>query len=154
MTPKNESVKIYCDLERKCGCDSNGSGGAWMRVAHLDITNPEDHCPEGLRMIESPKRSCRRSYQAFQTSIMPYSTFGYNYSRVCGCIIAYQYGITEGLARINNPNNRNRAWSIDQRSLDGIILTHGQPGYRKHIWSFVAASSENNNGFSSCSCII
>ena len=84
---------------------------------------------------------------------MPYSTFGYKYSRVCGRIIAYQYGVTEGLAPINNPNNRNRAWSIDQRSLDGIILTHGQPGYRKHIWSFVAASSENSNGLSSCSCI-
>ena len=153
MTPSGEIVKVYCDLERKCGCNSNDGEEAWLRVAHLDMTDPEERCPEGLRMIESPKRSCRRSYQAFQTSIVPYRTYGYNYSHVCGRIIAYQYGITEGLAPVNNANNRNRNWRIEERLLDGIVVTSGQPGSRKHIWSFVAASRENANGISSCSCI-
>ena len=152
MTPSGEIVKMYCDLERKCGCNSNDGEEAWLRVAHLDMTDPDEHCPEGLRMIESPKRSCRRSYQAFQTSIVPYRTYGYNYSHVCGRIIAYQYGITEGLAFINRQNNRNRSWRIDERLLDGIVVTHGKPGSRKHIWSFVAASSESSNGANSCSC--
>ena len=152
-TPNEETVKIYCDLERKCGCNSSDDQAAWMRIAFLDMTDPETQCPEGLRMIKTPKRSCRRSYQAFQTSIVPYHTYGFNYSHVCGRIIAYQYGITEGLAPVNNRNNINRTWSIDQRSLDGIVVTHGQPGFRKHIWSFVAASSENSNGISSCPCI-
>lgn len=152
-TPNKEVVQVYCDLERKCGCDSSDTQQPWMRVAYLDMTDLKESCPEGLRMIKSPKRSCRRSYQAFQTSIIPYRTYGYNYSHVCGRIIAYQYGITEGLAPINNNANSNRVWSIEQRSFDGIVVTHGQPGSREHIWSFVAASHENSNGISSCSCI-
>ena len=106
-------------------------------------------------MIKTPKRSCRRSYQAFQTSIVPYRTYGYNYSHVCGRIIAYQYGTTEGLNPVNFRGNinSNRTWSIDQRSLDGIVVTHGQPGFRKHIWSFVAASHEDANNINSCSCM-
>ena len=151
-TPSKETVRIYCDLERKCGC-GNDTQEAWMRVAYLDMTDPNESCPDGLRMIKTPKRSCRRSYQAFQTSIVPYRTYGYNYSHVCGRIIAYQYGITEGLAPINNRANLNRTFSTDQRSFDGIILTHGQPGSREHIWSFVAASHENSNGINSCPCI-
>ena len=133
-------VKVYCDLERKCGCENDDTRKAWMRVAYLDMTDPKKSCPDGLRMIKIPKRSCRRSYQAFQTSIVSYHTYGYNYSHVCGRIIAYQYGTTEGLAPINNRGNLNRTWSIDQRSFDGIVLTHGQPGSREYIWSFVAAS--------------
>ena len=152
-TPNGETVKIYCDLERKCGCNSSDDQAAWMRIAFLDMTDPDIQCPEGLRMIKTPKRSCRRSYQAFQTSIVPYRTYGYNYSHVCGRIVAYQYGVPDGLGTINSRNNINRTWSIDQRSLDGIVVTHGQPGFRKHIWSFVAASSENSNGLGSCPCI-
>ena len=74
---------------------------------------------------------------------------------MCGRIIAYQYGTTEGLSPVNFRGNinSNRTWSIDQRSLDGIVVTHGQPGFRKHIWSFVAASHEDANNINSCSCI-
>ena len=84
VTPSEEIIKIYCDLERKCGCSSNNDQEAWMPIAHLDMTDRNEHCPEGLRTIENPKRSCRRSYQAFQTSIVPYRTYGFNYSHVCG----------------------------------------------------------------------
>lgn len=73
VTPNEETVKIYCDLERKCGCNSSDDQAAWMRIAFLDMTDPEIQCPEGLRMIKTPKRSCRRSYQ-FQTSIVAYRT--------------------------------------------------------------------------------
>ena len=33
------AVKVYCDMERVCGCDE-GSGGSvgWMRVADIDMT--------------------------------------------------------------------------------------------------------------------
>lgn len=153
QTPSDETVRVYCDLERKCGCDNGNETQAWMRVAHLDMTDPEERCPEGLRMVSSPKRSCRRSYQSFQTSIVPYRTYGYNYSQVCGRITAYQYGITDGLSPMNSPNGLERSWTIDQRFLDGIVVSHGEPGSRKHIWSFVAASRESGNGINSCPCI-
>ena len=136
-TPSEETVKIYCDLERKCGCNSSDDQATWMRIAFLDMTDPETQCPEGLRMIKSPKHSCRRSYQAFQTSIVPYRTYGFNYSHVCGRIIAYQYGITDGLGPINTRSTINRTWSIDQRTLDGIVVTHGQPGSRKHNYMVI-----------------
>lgn len=32
--------------------------------------------------------------------------------------------------------------TIDDRYLTGISLTHGIPGIKRHIWSFVAAWSE------------
>ena len=47
----------FCDMSRKCGC--NGTGG-WMRVANLDMTDTSQQCPDGLRLITSPKRTCGR----------------------------------------------------------------------------------------------
>ena len=41
VTPNDETVKIYCDLERKCGCNSSDDQAAWMRIAFLDMTDPE-----------------------------------------------------------------------------------------------------------------
>ena len=40
-TPSNETVKVYCDLERKCGCENNDTQKAWMRVAYLVMTDPK-----------------------------------------------------------------------------------------------------------------
>ena len=43
----------YCDTARRC-CNSTGG---WMRVAYLDMTNPNHHCPPGFA-INSHKRTC------------------------------------------------------------------------------------------------
>ncbi len=75
----------YCDMSMRC---CNRTGG-WMRVAHLDMTDPTQHCPTRFRKINSPKRTCG-SYGSgcYSTS---YSVDGISYSRVCGRIKAYQY---------------------------------------------------------------
>ena len=44
----------YCDMTRRC-CNSTGG---WMRVAHLNMTDTNHHCPSGFRHITSPKRTC------------------------------------------------------------------------------------------------
>lgn len=44
----------YCDTARRC-C---GSAGGWMRVAYLDMTDPNHHCPQGFITINSPRRTC------------------------------------------------------------------------------------------------
>ncbi len=46
--------------------------------------------------------------------------------------------------------------SLEQVYIDGISLTHGAPGSRRHIWTFVAAIFESNSGGSTgfkCPCI-
>ncbi len=65
---------------------------------------------------------------------MFYSTRGMQYSKVCGRVIAYQFGRPEGfIQRINN---------IDSYYIHGLSLTHGFP--RKHVWSFVNAREETD----------
>ena len=39
-------VQVYCDMNRT-SCSCNTAGG-WMRVANLDMTDPNQNCPEGL----------------------------------------------------------------------------------------------------------
>ena len=48
----------YCEMTREC-C---GSRRGWMRVANLDMTDPNQHCPPGFRLItyvwETKSRLC------------------------------------------------------------------------------------------------
>ena len=62
----------------------------WIRVAQLDMTNLQEHCPSGFRTIASPKRTCRRSSGPGCASTT-FSVNGVHYSKVCGKVIGYQY---------------------------------------------------------------
>ena len=79
---------------------------------------------------------------------MFYSTFGLNYSRVCGRIIAYQDRNTDGFFGLVES-----FFQIDGPYVEGVSLTHGSMGSRQHIWSFASALGE---GFSNtkwvCAC--
>ena len=75
----------YCDMSPPCQCSTSG----WMRVAHLDMTNPQHHCPPGFRTIATPKTSCGRSGSGWVSTTVP--VHGVLYSKVCGKIIGYQY---------------------------------------------------------------
>ena len=66
-----------------------------------------------------------------------YSTFGMNYSHVCGKVIAYQHSSTDAFAS-------SASQSIEGYYVDGVSLTHGSPGSRQHIWTFAAGIVENN----------
>ena len=131
----------YCDMTRRC---CNSSGG-WMRVAHLDMTDPTHHCPTGLRHIGSPKRTCGRLGSGCYSTT--YSVDGISYSRVCGRIKAYQYYSPNAFS----PYYNNRAVTIDGLYVDGISLTHGQ-NPRKHIWTFANALDEIRRDQNSCPC--
>ena len=39
-----EVEKVYCHMTELCGSD-----GPWTRVAHLNMSNPSDECPDGFR---------------------------------------------------------------------------------------------------------
>ncbi len=120
-----------------------------MRVANLDMTDPNQNCPEGLRLVtrtEPPLRTCGRPGPAGCVSTT-YSTYGVEYSKVCGRIIAYQSSTPDAF----DPYFDNRALSIDDVYVDGVSLTHGQSP-RQHIWTFANALDETRSDAYVCPC--
>ena len=140
------AVSVYCDMTLSCG----GVTGGWMRVAELDMTNSSHQCPSGLRQrTDSGKRSCGiiNSNSGTCSSVtFPIKSLGY--SKVCGKIIAYQVGSTDGFAAFGNRNP-----GINGNYVDGVSLTYGNP--RNHIWTFAAALHEfSSHHVSSCPCTV
>ncbi len=131
----------YCDMSRRC-CNSTGG---WMRVAHLDMTDPTHHCPTGFREITSPKRTCGRPGSGCYSTSYPVNAI--SYSRVCGRIKAYQYDTTDAF----NSYYTNRALTIDGTYVDGVSLTHGR-NPRTHVWTFAAAIDEVHSNRYACPC--
>ena len=128
----------YCDMTRTC-CNSRGG---WMRVANLNMTDTNQHCPSGFRLITSPKRTCRTPGSSCVSTTFPLN--GFNYSKVCGRIIAYQYGSPDAFGWTTGR-------TIDDGYVDGVSLTHGQTP-RKHIWTFAAAIDETKSDTTACPC--
>ena len=150
IQPTNTStrVPVFCETSsRNCSCNSTG---AWARVANLDMTDPNQTCPDGLSLLyrtAQPLRTCARPDRGAVSTT--FSTHGIEYSRVCGRVVGYQFGHTDGFG----PFNVGRHTTIDSCYGEGIILTHGQSP-RQHIWTFVAALDEAQTfDTSSCPCI-
>ena len=131
----------YCDMTRTC-CNSTGG---WMRVANLNMTDTNQHCPSGFRLITSPKRTCGTPGSSCVSTTFPLN--GVKYSKVCGKIIGYQYASPDGFGLYYN----NRNYTIDNGYVDGVSLTHGQTP-RKHIWTFAAALDETRSTRGVCPC--
>ena len=131
----------YCDMTRTC-CNSTGG---WMRVAHLNMTDTNQHCPSGFRLITSPKRTCGTPGQRCVSTTFPLN--GVKYSRVCGKIIGYQYYTPDAF----HPYYYDRSRTVDDQYVDGVSLTHGQSP-RTHIWTFAAAVDEIQSGQYVCPC--
>ncbi|XP_064388048.1 uncharacterized protein LOC135336228 isoform X1 [Halichondria panicea] len=139
-------VLIYCDMNRT-SCSCNTAGG-WMRVANLDMTDPNQNCPEGFRLMnrtESPLRTCGRHAPGCLSTTYP--AYGVKYSTVCGRINGYQSSTMDAF----HPYFSNRALSIDDVYVDGVSLTHGQSP-RQHIWTFANALDETRSTYYVCPC--
>ncbi len=138
-------LRVYCDMNRT-SCSCNTTRG-WMRVANLDMTDPNQNCPEGWRLVtrtEPPFNTCGTHGSGCVSTT--YSTYGVEYSKVCGRIIAYQSRTPDGFT----PYYQNRFLSIDDGYVDGASLTHGQSP-RQHIWTFTNAIHEDSS-FSEAAC--
>ena len=108
------------DMTRSCGGITRG----WRRVAELDMADSNHQCPSGFRQRnDSNKRTC--GITSTGCISVNFSVATLEYSKVCGKIRAYQYGLPDAFA---------------DSSIDGVSITHGSP--RQHIWTFVAAHSE------------
>ena len=123
----------YCHMSPPCSC-SRPSG--WMRVAELNMTDPQEHCLSGFRTITSPKRMCGRLSGPGCASVT-FPVNGVHYSRVCGRIIGYQYYSMDAFSSFYQDQSR----TIDNIYVDGVSLTHGHSP-RQHIWTFANALEE------------
>ena len=131
-----------------CSC---GNRGEWTRIAFLNMTDPSQQCPTNWGLITSPVRACGRSTIGGENintcdSVL-FPSNGRSYSHVCGRIIGYQKGSPDAfyLSIRANPG-------LESAYIDGISLTHGAAGSRRHIWSFVCALHETTNGYRVCPC--
>jgi len=132
------AVQVYCDMDRVCGCSSTGG---WMRIAHLNMSDVSQQCPDAWRLVTTPRRMCgRKTTQKGGCDSAIFPTHGLQYSHVCGRVRGYQY--VSPYAFIGPIN------SIDRPYVDGVSITHGAPGSRQHVWTFAASYGP---GFCPCS---
>ena len=129
----------YCDTHVRF---MDGTPG-WMRVAHLNMSDSSQQCPSGLRMQEGHRR-CVRNTEARGCTSVVYPTNGITYSRVCGKIRAIQDSHPTGFRPYIQRNT-----TLEESYVDGVSLTHGSAGSRKHIWTFATSYSDNDM---QCSC--
>ena len=127
---------------RRCSCSRPGR---WTKIAYLNTTDPSQDCPTNWRLVTSPVRACGRRSSGCNSAFFPSN--GRNYSHVCGQVIAYQKGTTDAFfsSIVGNP-------SLEGAYVDGISLTHGAAGSRKHIWTFTSALNQAANSQFTCSC--
>ena len=125
---------VYCHMETLCN-----SGGGWIRVAYLNMSDPTEECPPGFRLYnQNGIRACGRPTSSPVDSChsVKFPSYSISYSQVCGQVIGYTNGHPDAIAPYRSQkNNLNGAY------VDGVSITRGNP--RKHIWTFMAALQEN-----------
>ena len=119
-----------------------GPGPGWRRVAFINMTDPNQNCPQGLRLTDYSIRSCGRAHTGYRDSDCSSVTFPVNgpqYSRVYGRATAYRWGGNYGFYGYHTLGQ-----TIDSYYVDGLSLTHGSP--RTHIWTFVSGLFSGTSG--------
>ena len=120
---------------RPCNC----GGPGWTRIAHLNMSDPDETCPAGWNLTDIPDvvRGCSRALSGPESCNSAFFPSDRAYSHVCGRITALQRNTPDAFGyNIDFEND------IEGAYIDGVSLTHGAPGSRQHIWSFVAALAE------------
>ena len=121
-----------------------GIFGDWRRIAYFDTTQG-DSCPTGLRTvtnITTNQTACGRTNTSAGCASLKLQSNSSRYTNICGRVRGYQENNPEGFYHNNLTNKR-----IDGPYANGILITQGSP--RKHIWSYVAGSSENQGYYPS-----
>ena len=133
----------YCEMSPPCSC--NASPG-WMRVAHLDMTDPNEHCPPGLITTNvNSKVFCSGRGSSCSSVTIPVN--GVSYRKVCGKVIGYQFRSCDGFS----PYSSDRSLTLNDGYVDGVSLTYGRSP-RLHIWTFVNALDETRSNYVTCPC--
>lgn len=110
-------------------------------LAWPNMSNPTHVCPNNWTLFSlSGIRVCGYGVPNGRGCLSTYyPTSGQTYSRVCGRVIAYQYGAPDAFEALIG------GATIEDAYLDGISITHGSPGSRQHIWSSAIAIGEEGD---------
>ncbi len=126
-------------------------GPGWTLAASLNVTDPTQNCPgEWDERTESGKRLCFRQPSGVRSpgcASATFSTDGKEYTHVCGRAIGYQYASADAFGERDTPG------TIDTYYVDGLSVTHGQPGNRTHIWTFAVGIDEVQDNSWVCPCV-
>ena len=134
-------VTVYCDMD---GNNCDGEGG-WIRVAQLNMSEPGATCPPGLTLQNYSNIDhslCGRSSSGCASTF--FSTYGLNYTKVCGKVRGYQFWDIEAFSTAGRNN-------IDSGYVDGISITYGS-NPRQHIWTYAGGYSELSTNSNNCPC--
>ena len=137
--PNGSLISVYCDMEAT-NCD--GKGG-WMRIGYLNMSEPNATCPLGLTLRQFDNIDHRLCGRPMSSSII-YSARGFYYSKVCGQIRGYQFGVPDGFPPLHGSN---AIPDIDNCNtyVDGVTITYGS-NPRKHIWTYACGARETVEG--------
>ena len=124
----------------RCTCAGRGE---WTRIAHLNMSNPDQQCPSNWALQTDSVRGCGRTSDGRACDSAFFPSNGTTYSHICGKVNAFQRGITTSFEGGLNDNP-----SLDGPYIDGISLTHGATGSRQHIWSFASSLFETDPNYS------
>ena len=128
------SRNIYCNMDVLCGVE----GGGWTRLAHLDMSDNTQDCPSGFQEYSGQSIRVCGNYGLGCKSIK-FPTNSIAYTQICGRVIGYQKGSTDGIRSSGD---------INSAYLDGVSITRGSP--REHVWSYIAGL--RSDMASSCPC--
>ena len=85
-------VQVFCEMGDVFPSGLNVTGG-WVRVANLNMTDPNQQCPRNLTLSHTnPIRLCGRRTDSRCDSVT-FTTYGVQYRQVCGSSLNH----TEGL---------------------------------------------------------
>ena len=128
-------VTVYCDMDNaECG------GGAWVRVASYNYSDPNTNCPSTWNQTTSPIRACDRvTSEVGSCSSATFPTSGIQFNSVCGRVIAVQYGSPEAFDTYHRVSGQR---AIDNHYVDGVSITYNS-NPRQHIWTFAAYPSDD-----------
>ena len=88
-------MQVYCEMKgTHCGGE-----GSWMRVAHLNMTDPSSQCPVGFRVeTANNTRFCIRNTSSAGCGSMLFEPLGLTYSQVCEYVHRYSFETVDAFA--------------------------------------------------------
>ena len=148
LNSTQSTVQVFCEMGEVFPAGLNVTGG-WVRVANLNMTNPNQQCPENLQRsyTNQPIRLCGKSTDSSCNSVI-FTTYGVQYRQVCGRVRGYQYFSTDGFERHSFCP---APCTIDNPYVDGVSITHGVSP-REHIWTYAVGAFDHQSVAATCPC--
>ena len=92
LNSTDSPVQVFCEMGEVFPANLNVTKG-WMRVASLNMTDPNQQCPGNLQLsFTNPIRLCGRRRTDRGCDSVSFPTYGVQYRQVCGRVRGYQFG--------------------------------------------------------------